>query len=113
VSGDPVVCISARNSVGCGHPVNDHDGNTARECCCCNWNHNDPAHVRDCINCHIRRIKADMGLTFGETTTADVIARQLPQHLRGPFWRAAIERYLAIEYPDLEAWADNLEAGRA
>lgn len=39
----------------------------------------------------IADIKRQLGV---ETTTADLIARLLPPHLRQPFWRRAVDRYL-------------------
>jgi len=48
----------------------------------------------DCLDCAVRKVKADLGVT---TTTADLIARHLPEHLRQPFWRRAIADYLGIE----------------
>jgi hypothetical protein len=90
----PVICKSTRSAAGCGHPVGDHDGNQERSCCCCNRQHNYPEHVSACLECNIRRIKHQLGT---ETITAEELAEHLPQHLRRPFWRAAVHRYIREE----------------
>ncbi len=43
------VCKSTRYGEGCGHPVDDHTGQG--DCCCCNWQQNDPTHVDNCDRC--------------------------------------------------------------
>jgi len=101
---EPATCHSTRNAVGCGHPVTDHDGKPARECCCCNRQHNHPAHVADCLDCQIRRIKKSH-----PGVPSNVAAELLPEHLREPFWQRQIERYLA-EQGDEPTTSDRLTA---
>lgn len=88
---EPVLCRSTRNGAGCGHPVGDHDGDRSRTCCCCNWQHNDPAHSRGCVECHVRAVKARMrpGVTNAE------VAPELPERLRQAFWARALDSYFA------------------
>lgn len=43
------LCRSTRYGPGCGHPTSEHTG--AGDCCCCNWQHNDPIHGAICQRC--------------------------------------------------------------
>jgi hypothetical protein len=42
-------CKSTRYGPGCGHPVEKHTG--SGDCCCCNWQQNDPTHGASCPRC--------------------------------------------------------------
>lgn len=83
-----VACRSTRYGQGCGHPTTEHDG--IGDCCCCNWKHNDPAHVRDCIECHRRRYSKP-GMTAAEFEPF------LPDHLKGAYWHQKITEYMERE----------------
>jgi hypothetical protein len=95
---EPALCRSTRYGRGCGHPTTEHNG--TGECCCCNWKHNDLAHVWECIECHRRRFSTP-GMTAGE------FERFLPEHLKRPYWEQKITEWAAQQGLDPDAVAEH------